>query len=75
MPLVKALVAAIGIGNSTKRNALRKSAKRWSGLWTLLLVFDIIRYLRRRGRKVVARRVLRDGDVLVVSSTANPKKP
>lgn len=74
MPLVKALVAAIGIGKSTGRNAFRKSAKRWSGLWTLLLVFDIIRFVRRRRRKVVARRVLRDGDVLIVSSTVDPKK-
>jgi len=74
VPSVKALVAALGIGSSAKKRVLRKSAKRWSGLWTLFVVIDIIRFFHRRNRKVIARRVLKDGDVLVVSSTVDRKK-
>lgn len=71
---VKALVAAFGLGESARKKALRKTAKRWSGLWTMFLVLDIIRYFRRRKRKIIARRVLKDGDVLVISNTVDPKK-
>lgn len=75
MPSLQAVVKAIGIGESARKRVLRKKAKRWGGLWTLLLVLDIIRYVRRRERKIVARKVLRDGDVLVISSTVDRKKP
>lgn len=74
MPLIKALVAAFGIGKLTRKKALRKNAKRWSGPWTLLVLLDIIRYLRRRKRKIVAKRIIKDGDVFVISSTVNRKK-
>ncbi|MEO5973749.1 MAG: hypothetical protein ABIQ38_00895 [Ilumatobacteraceae bacterium] len=74
MPSLKALVAALGIGASAKKRVLRKTVKRWGGLWTLFVVFDIIRYLHRRDRKVIARRVIRDGEVLVVTSTVDRKK-
>lgn len=75
MSTIKALVAAFGLRGATKNRVLRKAAKRWSGFWTLLLVLDIIRFVRRRDRQVIARRVLKDGEVLVISSTVSRKQP
>lgn len=74
MPTLRALVAGVGLGSSAKRRIYRKTATRWSGWWALLLLLDIIRFVRRRDRKVIARRRLRDGDVLVISSTTNRKR-
>lgn len=53
---------------------LRKSVKQWSGLWTFLLLVDVIRFIRRRQRRVTTRKVLKDGDVLIISSTVSPDK-
>jgi|GEM_PF-3730242 len=53
---------------------LRKSVKRWGGLWTFLLLVDIVRFMRRRRRRVTNRKVLKEGEVLIISSTVSPDR-
>ena len=45
--------------------------QRWGGIWVLILMFDIIRVVRRRQRRVIARGKLRDGEVLIISNSVN----
>lgn len=71
MPVIKALVAALGLRSTTKKRLVHKIAQRWSGLWALVLVLDAIRLVRRRRRRIIARRTLKDGEVLVISSSSN----
>ena len=75
MTAIKAIVTALGrrrlIKNRLFGKMFGKSVRRWSGIWVLLLVFDVVRLVRRRRQRVIARRVLKDGDVLVISSTAD----
>lgn len=67
----KALVAALGLRNSTKNRLVTRAMRRWSGVWVLILVFDIIRIVHRRQHRVIARRKLRDGEVLIISSSVS----
>lgn len=67
----KALVAALGLRNSTKNRLVTRAMRRWSGVWVLILVFDIIRIVRRRQHRVIARRKLQDGEILIISSSVN----
>lgn len=69
MRIIKALAAVFGLRNTAKNRFLGKAARRWSGLWMLLLVLDIIRSVRRHQRRVIARRVLKDDEILVISSS------
>ncbi|MHB1090138.1 MAG: hypothetical protein ACYC06_04235 [Ilumatobacteraceae bacterium] len=69
--MIKALVAAFGLRSTAKKRLVGKAAQRWSGVWALLLVLDIIRLVRRRRRRVIARRILKDGEVLVISNSSN----
>lgn len=71
MPTIKALVAAFGLCGTAKNRIVGKAVQRWSGIWALLLILDVIRFMRRRQSRVIARRVLKDGEVLVISSSAN----
>lgn len=74
MPTIKTLVAALGLRSAAKNRVLGKAAQRWSGIWILLLVLDVMRFVRRRRSPVVARRVLKDGEVLVISSVVNRER-
>jgi hypothetical protein len=74
VPTIKTLVAALGLRSAAKNRVLGKAAQRWSGIWILLLVLDVMRFVRRRRSPVVARRVLKDGEVLVISSVVNRER-
>jgi hypothetical protein len=74
VPTIKALVAALGLRSAAKNRVLGKAAQRWSGIWMLLLILDVMRFFRRRRSQVIARRVLKDGEVLVISSSVNRER-
>lgn len=74
MPTLKALVAVLGLRGRAKNRALNKIIKRWSGIWVLLLTLDLIRFMRRRQSRVIERRILKDGEVLVISSSVNRER-
>lgn len=71
MSTIKSLVAALGLRSAARNRVVDRVAQRWGGIWTLLLVFNFIRFLRRRRQRVIARRVIKDGEVLVISSSVN----
>lgn len=71
MPIIKALIAVFGLRSASKGRLLGKVAQRWSGIWILLLVLDVMRIVRRHRSQVIARRVLKDGEVLVISNSVN----
>jgi len=75
MTAIKTIVTALGrrrlVKNRLFRKMFGKTVQRWSGIWMLLLVFDIMRFVRRRRQHVIARKVLKDGEVLVISSAFN----
>lgn len=69
MRTTRALVAVLGLRRATTHRVLGKAVRRWSGMWTLLMVLNIVRIMRRRQRRVIIRRVLREGEVLVISNS------
>ena len=71
MQIFKALLAALGLRSSTKNRLVSRAMQRWGGIWVLILMFDIIRVVRRRQRRVIARGKLRDGEVLIISNSVN----
>lgn len=68
--MIKALVAALGSRSTSRSRVIGRAARRWSFIWILLLLLDIFRFLRRRQSRVIARRVLKDDEVLVISNSS-----
>lgn len=71
MPAIKALLGALGLRNAARNRFLGRVAQRSSGVWIALLAFKLIRFVRQRQRRVIARRVIKDGEVLIISSSVN----
>lgn len=71
MPAIKALLGALGLRNAARNRVLGRVAQRSSGVWIALLAFNLIRFVRQRQRRVIARRVIKDGEVLIISSSIN----
>lgn len=71
MPKIRALVAAFGLRSTAKNQLMAKVLRPWGGLWTLLFVYKLIRIVRHRQQRVIVRKIINEGDVLVISNSVS----